>query len=74
VAPVVGSGGVCVYGCLEPGSRFYVGAFVGKLTLVAAKMFSHVIYIIKKLCKYFAFSATYKNNAGINCITVYHGS
>jgi hypothetical protein len=36
-------------GSLESGGRFCVGAFGRNLTSVAVKMFSHLIYFIKKL-------------------------
>jgi hypothetical protein len=47
VVPMVGSGGVCVWGSLESGGRFCVGAFVKNLASVAVKMFSH----FNLLCK-----------------------
>jgi hypothetical protein len=34
--------------CLESGRRFCVGAFDKNLASVAVKMFSHLIYFIKK--------------------------
>jgi hypothetical protein len=44
-------------GSLESGGRFYVVAFGRNLASVAVKMFSHLIYFIKKLYKWCAFTA-----------------
>jgi hypothetical protein len=60
---VVGSGGSPKSGC-----RFYVGAFGRNLASVAVKMFSHLIYFIKKFYRFFTFDAICKDNAAINCI------
>jgi hypothetical protein len=48
MAPVVGSGGVCICGSLDSGCPFYVVAFDRNLVLVAVKMSSHYFHIIKK--------------------------
>jgi hypothetical protein len=55
---------------LESGGRLYFGASGRNLASVALKMFSHLIYFIKKCCTYCALHAIYKDNAGINYITV----
>jgi hypothetical protein len=59
-------------GSLESGSRFCVGAFGRYLASVAMKMFSNLIYCIKKCYKFYAFNAICKDNAAINCINVQH--
>jgi hypothetical protein len=67
-APMVGSGGVCVW--RESGGRFWVSAFGRNLALIAVEMFSHLIQFIKKFYKFCIFNAICKDNAAINCITV----
>jgi hypothetical protein len=57
---------------LESGDRFCVGAFDRNLFSVAVKMFSHLIYFIRKVYKFYTFNVMYKDNAAINCITVQH--
>jgi hypothetical protein len=57
---------------LESGGRFCVGAFGRNLASVAVKMFSHLIYFIKKFYKFCTFNIFHKDNAAINCITVQH--
>jgi hypothetical protein len=52
--------------------RFYVDLFGSSLAPVAAKIFSHVIYFVKKFYKICAFNAILKDNAAINRITVQH--
>jgi hypothetical protein len=59
-------------GSLESGGRFCVGAFGRNLASVAVKIFSHLIYFIRKFYKFCTFSAICKDNAAINCITVEH--
>jgi hypothetical protein len=56
---------------LESGTRFCVGAFGRNLVSVAVKMFSHLIYFIKKFCKC-TFNAICKDNTAINRIIVQH--
>jgi hypothetical protein len=56
-------------GSLEKGGRFCVGAFGRNLASVTMKMFSHLIYFIKKFYKFCTFNASFKHNAAINCIT-----
>jgi hypothetical protein len=51
---------------LESGGRFCVGAFGRNLFSVAVKMFSHLIYFIKKYCSFCNFNAICKDNAAIN--------
>jgi hypothetical protein len=70
VAPMVGSGGVCVL--RESGGRFCVGAFGRNLASVAVKMFSHLIYSKNKFYTLCAFNAICQNYAAINCITFQH--
>jgi hypothetical protein len=73
VAPMVGSGGVCVWReSVESGGRFCVGAFGRNLASVVVKSFSGLIYFIKKFYKDFTFNAICKDNAAIKCITVQH--
>jgi hypothetical protein len=67
MAPMVGPGG-----SLESGGRFCVGAFGRNLTSVAVKMFSHLIYFIKKFYKFCIFNAIRKDNFAINFIAVQH--
>jgi hypothetical protein len=63
----------CAFGVsLESGGWFCVGAFVKNLASVAAKMFSHLIYFIKKFYKFCTLNAIYKDNAAINCIIAQH--
>jgi hypothetical protein len=54
---------------LESGGRFCVGSFDRNLASVAVKMFSHLIYFVKKFYKFCTLNAICKNNAAINCIT-----
>jgi hypothetical protein len=54
---------------LESGGQFCVGAFGRNLASAAVKMFSHLIYFIKKFCKC-TFIAICKDNAAINYIAV----
>jgi hypothetical protein len=72
VTPVVGSGGVCVW--RESGVRRSVlcGAFGWNLASVAVKMFSRLIYFMKKFYKCCTLNAICKDNAAVNCITVPH--
>jgi hypothetical protein len=57
-------------GSLESGARFCVGAVGRNLTSVAVKMFSCLIYFIKKFYKFCTLNAICKDNAAINCLTV----
>jgi hypothetical protein len=57
-------------GILESGGRFCVGAFGRNLASVAVKMFSHLIYFIKKFHTFCTFNAIFKDSAALNCITV----
>jgi hypothetical protein len=59
-------------GSLESGGRFCVGAFGRNLASVAVKMFSHLIYFIKKFDKFCTLNAVCRDNSAINCITVRH--
>jgi hypothetical protein len=59
VEHVVGSGG-----------RFCVGEFGRNLTSVAVKMFSHLIYFVKKFYKFCTFNAISIDNAAKNGINV----
>jgi hypothetical protein len=34
------------------------------------KMFSHLLYFMKKFYKFYTFNVIFKDNAAINCITV----
>jgi hypothetical protein len=63
-------GGVCVW--RESGVRVCVGAFGRSLASVAVKIFSHLIYFVKKFYKFCTFSATLKVSAAMNYITVQH--
>jgi hypothetical protein len=49
-------GEFCVWQCLEPGSRFFVGTFRINLSSAAIKMFSPLIYLtmdnVEKFCKF----------------------
>jgi hypothetical protein len=53
-------------GSLESGGRLFVDAFGRNLVSVAVKMFSHLIYFIKKFDKLCTFNAIRKDNAAIN--------
>jgi hypothetical protein len=57
-------------GSMETGGLFCVGAFGRNLASVTMKMFSHLIYFIKKFYKCHTLNAICKDNAAINCITV----
>jgi hypothetical protein len=57
---------------MESGGRFCVVAFDRNLASVAVKIFSHLIYFIKKLYKCCTFNAVCKDNAAINCIIFQH--
>jgi hypothetical protein len=59
-------------GSLESGSRICVGAFGRNLASVAVKMFSDLIYFIKKFYKCYSFNAIRRDAAAINCITIQH--
>jgi hypothetical protein len=59
-----------VWRSIESGGRFCVGAFGRNLASVAVKMFSHLIYLIKKFEKFCTFNAICEDNAAINCNTV----
>jgi hypothetical protein len=63
VAPMVGS---AFGGSLESSGRFCVGAFGRNLASVAVKMFSHLIYFMKKFYKFCTFNTICKDNAAIN--------
>jgi hypothetical protein len=52
------------------GSRLCVGVFGRNLASVTVKMFSHLMYFIKKSCTLCTSSAVCKDNAAINCITL----
>jgi hypothetical protein len=52
-------------GSLESCGRFCVGTFGGNLASVAVKVFSHLIYIIKKFYKCCTFTAIRKDNSAI---------
>jgi hypothetical protein len=53
---------------LESGGRFCVGAFCRDLASVAVKIFSRLIYFVRKVYKR-TFNTNCKDNAVINCIT-----
>jgi hypothetical protein len=73
VEPMVGYGRVCAFGrSLESGDLFCVGAFGRNLASVAVKMFSLLIYFIKKFYKFCTFNMICKGNTAINCRTVQH--
>jgi hypothetical protein len=72
LAPMVGSGGVCIWQKSESGSRFCVYAFGRNVASVDMKMFSNLIYFIKEFYKCCTFNAVFKDNAAIICITVQH--
>jgi hypothetical protein len=55
---------------LESRVLFCVGAFRRNLTSVAVKMFSQLIYFIKKFYTFCTFNAICKDNVAINCIIV----
>jgi hypothetical protein len=59
-------------GSLESSSQFCVGAFGRNLASVTVKMFSHIVYFIKKFYKFCTFNAICIDNTAINCITVQH--
>jgi hypothetical protein len=59
-------------GSLESGGRFCVGAFGRNLASVAVKMFSRLMYFLKKFYKCCTFNAIFKDNAVINYFTVQH--
>jgi hypothetical protein len=61
-----------VWRCPDVGGLFCVGAFGRNLGSVTVKMFSPLIYFIKKFCKCCTFNAIRKDNAAINCNTVQH--
>jgi hypothetical protein len=48
VAPTMGSSGVFVGGSLESGGRFCVAAFGSNLASEAVRVFSHLIFFVKK--------------------------
>jgi hypothetical protein len=52
--------------------RFCVDLFGSSLAPVAAKIYSHFIYFVKKVYKICDFNAILKDNAAINRITVQH--
>jgi hypothetical protein len=55
---------------VESGDQFYVGAFDRNLASVTMKLFSHLIYFVKKFYNFF--SAICKDDAAISCITIQH--
>jgi hypothetical protein len=57
---------------LELGSWFCIGVFGKNFASVAVKMFSHVIYFIRKFYKFCTFSGICKVNVAINCITFHY--
>jgi hypothetical protein len=57
---------------LDSGGRFCVGPFGRNLAAVAVKMFSQLIYFMKKIYKLCTFNAICKDDAEINCVTVQH--
>jgi hypothetical protein len=57
-----------VWRSLESGGRFCVRAFGKNLTSVAEKMFTHLIYFLKKFYKFCTFNAIFKENDAINFI------
>jgi hypothetical protein len=57
---------------LESTGRLSVSAFGTDLATVALKMFSHLIYFIKKFNKFCTFRAISENNAETDCISVQH--
>jgi Zn ribbon nucleic-acid-binding protein len=61
VVPVVGSDGVCA-SC--------VGAFRRNLASVGVKMFSNLMYFMKKCYKFCTFYAIWEGKAAIKCIDV----
>jgi hypothetical protein len=52
---------------MESGGLFCVGAFGRNLASVAVKMFSHLIYFLKKFYKCCTFNAICRDNAATNC-------
>jgi hypothetical protein len=54
---------------LEAGGQLCVGAFGRSLASVAMKVFSHVVYFMKKFYKFPTLSAVCKDGAAMNCIT-----
>jgi hypothetical protein len=59
-------------GSLESDCRFCVDAFGRNLTSVAVKMFSNLIYCIKKCYTFCTFNDTCKDNSAIDFIVVRH--
>jgi hypothetical protein len=57
---------------LESSGRFCVGVFGRNLALVAVKMFSRLIFFIKKFLKMFTLNAICKYNAAMNFLTELH--
>jgi hypothetical protein len=51
---------------VESGGRFCVDVFVRNEASVAVKMFSHLIYLIKKCYKFCSFDAICKDSAAID--------
>jgi hypothetical protein len=62
----------CVFCRGLESDSFAFGAFGRNLASVAVKMFSHLIYFIKKFYKFCTFNVICKDNAVVNCITVQH--
>jgi hypothetical protein len=61
--------GVCG---LESGDRFCVGVNDRNLAAVVVKMFSHLIFFIKAVCRFCAFNAICEDIAAVNCVTFQH--
>jgi hypothetical protein len=68
MASVVEPGGVCVW--QESRVRSQVVGFVLVSLAVAMKMFSRVIYLVKKVHKCYTFNTICKDNVAIHCITL----
>jgi hypothetical protein len=64
-ACVCGGGGVT-----ESGGRFCVGAFGRDLVSVVLRMYSHLMYFMKKFYKSCTFNSICKDNTAINCISL----
>lgn len=57
---------------LESGDQFCVAAFGTNMAPVTVKMFSYLIYFIKKLYKCCSFNVICTDNVAINCNTTQH--
>jgi hypothetical protein len=72
VAHITGVGAVRIWQESGSGGRFCVGAFGINLVSVTMKMFSYLIYFIKKFYKFCTFNVICKDNVAINYIIVQH--